>query len=472
MPDIHPNELWNGALDLARHVRDLTPIRGLLNDSAGMELAGAVLRVATNQFCFDYMKKRPEIQSKFSRYASEVLGRDCTVVFAVDDEFLKQVAPVQPESDRLHAEPEQIGEPAVPLPATNSQYLPESMGTFIVQERNRVPYGMRMVLLGDDTPTRRMIFLGDPATGKTHLASDLCHLWEKSHPGRVVYISAWHYMDVFRKAASQRCWDAFNDLNGLIAEASLVVLDDIHVLFQKEGKIQDQIETAYNALRVDARVLLVTNVPVEQWKMKSKGLRSRILGLCPVAFPEPDAELRMAVAEAKARELGVALEGEIIDLIASRLDLDLRSIDGLLHSAKTRILAGCTPDIGLVNDLLMRSDRPKLNPQEAFEGIVRNVISVMRETENEVEIAHWYDRLRSGDQRAEVANLRHLAIYVLKEVLPDLTHEKLASLFRRERTTASNSLEKAAQFLNDTERWPDLPAQINEIKRRLAVSAP
>jgi chromosomal replication initiator protein len=467
--------VWVASIERVKENRQLVPVCGLLTAlSAGDELAGAVLRVAVGQFGFDQLKKRPEAKVEVSRCVSEVLGFDCEVAFFVNKERAEEIISLRPTPNKPTPESGQLDQvPAVPKPERRrSAYLPESMGSFIVRDRNRLAFGMGMVLLGDDTPTCRLFFNGGPATGKTHLAIELCHIREKSHPGEVVYVSGWDYMNMFHCAARSRDFSKFDELNDLIAQASLVVLDDVHVLFEKPGKVQDQIRTAYNQLSPDVRLLLIGNVVPDKWVFKHDDLKSRVCGLGVVNFPEPDFELRLAVTEERAKELGLPFDSDTLALVAGRSDLDLRCLDGLLRSMSAAFRTGVATTGDLVADFLRENfGLEGLKPSEQIELVVRTVIAVTTRSDNEARIDECLKALKSAGRTKDLTQIRHLAIYVLCKVFPMITVGAAAVFFNRDRTTAINSIKYVTSFLNDDGHWPELPEYIAEIKRRLQPSS-
>jgi chromosomal replication initiator protein len=183
-------------------------------------------------------------------------------------------------------------------------------------------------------------------------------------------------------------------------------------------------------------------------------LRSRFEWGLSADIQPPDFETRMAILRSKAERAGRNVSGEIIEVIARRVQSNIRELEGAL----TRVVAfadlsGLTLTPALVEtalaDLLPR--RSKVEPGEVVESVADAFGIDM-------------NRMLSRDRSREVALPRQIAMYLLREEskisLPSIGE----TLGGRDHTTIMYGCHKIADLL---ERDDQLRRQVIEIRENL-----
>jgi chromosomal replication initiator protein len=168
----------------------------------------------------------------------------------------------------------------------------------------------------------------------------------------------------------------------------------------------------------------------------------------------PDYETRLAILRSKADRVGYRMQSEILELIARRVQSNIRELEGALtRIAAFADLSGMPMTAQLAEsvlvDLLPR--RTEVEPDE----VVRKVADAFG-----VEM----DRMLGRDRSREVALPRQIAMYLLREEANISLPQIGETLGGRDHTTVMYGCEKVADLLEQDDR---LRRQVIEIKEKL-----
>ena len=218
---------------------------------------------------------------------------------------------------------------------------------------------------------------------------------------------------------------------------------------------EDAFFHTFNTLHGQDKQIIITSdrLPKRQSRSEER-LRSRFEWGLSADLQPPDFETRMAILRSKAERAGRNVPGEIIEVIARRVQSNIRELEGAL----TRVVAfvdlsglPLTPKLvetALV-DLLPR--RSKVEPEEVIQSVA-DAFGIQM------------DRMLSRDRSREVALPRQIAMYLLREEsnisLPSIGE----TLGGRDHTTIMYGCDKIADLLERDDR---LRRQVIEIRENL-----
>ena len=182
-------------------------------------------------------------------------------------------------------------------------------------------------------------------------------------------------------------------------------------------------------------------------------LRSRFEWGLTADIQLPDFETRLAILHSKAEHLGHALPPEIMDLIARRVQSNIRELEGALNRivafADLSGMAMTLPlaDAALADLLPQRSD---IKPDAVVDLVARTFnLSV--------------EQLLSPDRSHDVVLPRQIAMYLMRETNVSLPQIGQA-LGGRDHTTVMYACKKVADLLESDDR---LRRQVVQIRQQL-----
>jgi chromosomal replication initiator protein len=183
-------------------------------------------------------------------------------------------------------------------------------------------------------------------------------------------------------------------------------------------------------------------------------LRSRFEWGLAADIQPPDLETRLAILRAKADRAGYRIPNEILEIIARRVQSNIRELEGALTRVKAfSDLSGLPLSPQLVEsalaDLLPR--RTEVRPDE----IVRKVADAYGVT---------VDRILGRERTREVALPRQIAMYLLREEANISLPQIGETLGGRDHTTVMYGCDKVADMMERDDR---IRRQIIEIKEHL-----
>jgi chromosomal replication initiator protein len=233
----------------------------------------------------------------------------------------------------------------------------------------------------------------------------------------------------------------------------MLLVDDIQFIAGKEST-QEEFFHTFNTLHGQNKQIIVSSDrPPKSLVTLEERLRSRFEWGLTADIQLPDFETRLAILRIKAERLGRSIPPEIMDIIAHRVQSNIRELEGALN----RIVAfadlsgmALTPqlaDAALADLLPQRGD---VKPDAVVDVVARTFnLSV--------------DRLLSSERTRDVALPRQIAMYLMRETNISLPQIGLA-LGGRDHTTVMYACEKVADLLERDDR---VRRQVVQIRQQL-----
>lgn len=330
--------------------------------------------------------------------------------------------------------------------------------TFIAGETNRLARAAGLSIAaepGRNTFNPLFIF-GGSGVGKTHLANAIGNQILRYNPrARVLYVSANTFKLQYMSAVKA------NTLTSFLAfyqNLDVLIMDDIQFL-QGVKSTQDTFFHIFNHLQMLQRQLILTSdrSPVELRDIEDR-LLSRFKWGLSAEIERPDFKLRRDILLDKMQRDGIHLPEDVISFIAHNVRDNIRDIEGILAS----LLAYST----------LTSEEISLPLAEKVVGRIvsiqsDNVISV-----NDIlyAVGHHYHvdpkAIISKSRTQEVANARHMAIYLCTQYTGTSLAEIGRYLGNRSHSTILRSAEITKQELNTNPVLRNSLQQIEAVIKR------
>jgi chromosomal replication initiator protein len=326
--------------------------------------------------------------------------------------------------------------------------------TFIIGASNRFAHAAALAIAEAPARAYNPLFIwGESGLGKTHLLHAAGNYAQRLFPGmRVKYVSTEEFTNDFinslrddRKVAFKR---SYRDIDVLL-------VDDIQFIEGKEG-IQEEFFHTFNTLHnANKQIVISSDRPPKQLATLEDRLRTRFeWGLITDVQP-PELETRIAILRKKAQMDRLAVPDDVLELIASSIERNIRELEGAL----IRVTAFASLNKTQIDTALA-------------EVVLRDLIADAGTTQISAAMimaatADYFDtsveELRGPGKTRALAQSRQIAMYLCRE-LTDLSLPKIGQAFGRDHTTVMYANRK---ILNEMAYRREIFDHVKELTTRI-----
>ena len=297
--------------------------------------------------------------------------------------------------------------------------------TFVIGASNRFAHAAALAIAEAPARAYNPLFIwGESGLGKTHLLHAGGNYAQRLFPGmRVKYVSTEEFTNDFinslrddRKVAFKRSY----------RDVDVLLVDDIQFIEGKEG-IQEEFFHTFNTLHnADKQIVITSDRPPKQLATLEDRLLTRFeWGLITDVQP-PELETRIAILRKKAQMERPAVPNEVLELIASSIERNIRELEGALIRVTAFASLNKTPIDKALAEIVLRDLIADATTMQI------SAATIMAAT------AEYFDttveELRSPGKTRELAQSRQIAMYLCRE-LTDLSLPKIGQAFGRDHTT-------------------------------------
>ena len=299
-----------------------------------------------------------------------------------------------------------------------------------------------------------LFIYGHSGLGKTHLLYAIINHMRKKHPDmKIIYKKCETFLDELIRAINQGQTAQFKEK---YRTSDVLLIDDVQFLADKVGTQEEFFHTFSALYEADKQIILTSDRPPREIKTLADRLRTRFEGGLLADVQPPDFELRIAIIRKKADDMHLNISSEMVEYMAERLHNNIRQIEGVLK----RLYAVYSFTSAEVTKDKIEEAISIIDPDNVPTGTMVERILTAVSKEYSVPIEH----LKSNKRTNNIANARHIAIYLIKH-MTDLTLKEIGEIFGRDHSTVSSSLDNvrlSIQTKNNYEKQID--ALIEQIK--------
>ncbi|MGW1739579.1 chromosomal replication initiator protein DnaA [Nocardia sp. NPDC001965] len=343
------------------------------------------------------------------------------------------------------------GDTAKPAASLNAKYTFE---TFVIGASNRFAHAAAVAIAEAPARAYNPLFVwGASGLGKTHLLHAAGHYAQRLFPGmRVKYVSTEEFTNDFinslrddRKVAFKRRY----------RETDILLVDDIQFIEGKEG-IQEEFFHTFNTLHnANKQIVVSSDRPPKQLATLEERLRTRFeWGLITDVQP-PELETRIAILRKKARMDRLDVPHDVLELIASRVERNIRELEGALIRVTAFASLNGQPLDQSVAEVVLRDLMPESQDVEITASTIMGVTAEYFNTS--------MDELTGPGKARPLAQARQIAMYLCRE-LTDLSLPKIGQAFGRDHTTVMYAEKKVRKEMSERRRVYD---QVQELTARI-----
>ena len=354
---------------------------------------------APTPFAVEWLERR--MFHALQRTLEKVAGHPLELHLQVRSEGISYA--VQPRYEEKAGLPPGVtpeaNQPLFEFRSLNPKYTFDS---FVVGPSNRLAFSAAQAVAEAPGVAYNPLFLYSGAgLGKTHLLQAIGRTCAQRGLS-VLYVTSEQFTNEFIGAIRNRTTE---DFRKRYRSVQMLLVDDVQFLSGKEQTHEGFFHTFNDLHNSGNQVVVSSDRPPRALPLMEERLRSRFEWGLIADIQPPDLETRMAILASKADEMQVGLADAVIELIAKRIQRNVRELEGSLNRmvAYAQLM---NMDINLdttdriLNDVTPEVNRASLDPQRILN-----------------EVALYYglevDDLVARNRRRAVSVPRQVAMYLL-----------------------------------------------------------
>ncbi|OCN03956.1 chromosomal replication initiator protein DnaA [Erysipelotrichaceae bacterium MTC7] len=306
-----------------------------------------------------------------------------------------------------------------------------------------------------------LFIYGNSGLGKTHLLHAICNYLKQNRPDvQYLYIDGNDFINLIIKSLKENKSDVFIES---ICQLDYLLIDDIQHL-AKTNQSQELFFNIYNKLKDSGKqIILTSDVYPSELKNINARIISRFTSGLSVSITSPEFETAVSILQKKleGRTNEIIITDDALFYIANRFNEDVRKLEGALNELLFKAILHNPEVIDEHFTIDMFKDNPIISQTDELtpKKIKKEVCNYYNITLKQIE---------SKSRTADIANARHIAIYLIRELL-DVPFKKIGSEFgNRDHSTIMTSYDKITGYLKEKGIYKDV---IDDIKKRLGVYA-
>jgi chromosomal replication initiator protein len=352
-----------------------------------------------------------------------------------------------PSHEPRRSSPQQRGRttPAVSITSgrsdDNSSLNPRhTFDDFVIGASNRFAHAAATTVAEAPAKSYNPLFIyGRAGLGKTHLLHAIGNYIDSVYTRlQVRYVTSEQFTNDFIRSIRNKEQSHFHEL---YRNTDVLLVDDIQFLEGKEGT-QEEFFHTFNALHQSERqIVIASDRPPKKMTQLDDRLRSRFEWGLAVDIQPPDLETRIAILQSKAERENFRVPSDVLSIIASRVDSNIRELEGALirvsaHSSVHGL--DLTPSLA---EQVLKDLFPDSGEQEISVGMIQE------------EVAEFFgfsiEELCSPSRSRQLTTARQIAMYLVRE-LTALSLPAIGKAFGgRDHTTVIHANKKIAGLMQE-----------------------
>ncbi|NLD34952.1 MAG: chromosomal replication initiator protein DnaA [Clostridiales bacterium] len=337
-------------------------------------------------------------------------------------------------------------------PRLNPKY---SFDTFVVGSGNRFAHAASLAVAESPADAYNPFFIyGGVGLGKTHLMQAIGHFILSQKPDtRLEYVTSETFTIELVSAIQSNRNAAFREK---YRNVDVLLIDDIQFIAGRDST-QEEFFHTFNALHnAGKQIIISSDRPPKEIARLEERLRSRFEWGLIADIQKPDVDTRCAILRRKANDEMIQVDDEVLQLIALRVDSNIRELEGSLNRLVAYAsLSGRPIDAQLAEEALREVFHDHAPRSITTQDIIQAVCAYYAVTHDDV----------TGPRRNRSFTVPRQVIMYLARKLTDASLPKIGdALGGRDHTTVLHGCAKIEQLSQDS---APLRNAIDDLTRQL-----
>jgi chromosomal replication initiator protein DnaA len=336
-------------------------------------------------------------------------------------------------------------------PRLNQRY---TFSTFIVGSGNQLAHAASLAVADAPGHAYNPLFLyGGVGLGKTHLLHAIGHT-ALERDLTVLYVSSETFTNEIVDAIRYRTTEEFR---AKYRSVDVLLVDDIQFIAGKDSTEEEFFHTFNSLYETNRQIVICSDRPPKAIVSLEERLRSRFEWGLIADIQPPDLEMRIAILRAKADLLPQKIPDEIILYVASRVQSNIRELEGSLNRVQAYAqLQGLPLTLDTAKAAMVSLASDNRQRRVSIEDILNAVAE------------HYHipvDDLRGKQRDKQIVVPRHVAMYLMRQETEASLLEIGQALGGRDHSTVLHGCEKISREINENTA---LRKEVLAIRQQLA----
>lgn len=386
------------------------------------------------------------VENKYHKMVFEILRSFDETIKKVEYTVLMEENKAPKDKENISAKTNfnrQASLPELKIDPETNLHPRYNLNSFVVGSSNELAYAATTAITKEVGKKYNPLFIyGGTGLGKTHLiqaaGNEIKNLYKNKV--KVKYVSSEKFVnDVVWAIRNKR----MEDVKTKYRNVDVLIIDDIQFIGGKERSEEEFFHT-FNVLHENNKQIIISSDrPPAAIPTLEERLRSRFEGGMIADITYPDYEMRMAIIKTKLQEKNTGLPDEICDLIANKVQRNIREVEGILNKILFyQEVKHIEPTFKIIEEII----------NNAFQQSSKNI------TGNQVvkAVADFYEipqgDLISRSRKKGFIEPRQVTAFLLRDIL-DMSYPDIGDkLGKRDHTTIIYSYEKISQEINKNQK--------------------
>ncbi len=412
------NELWSKAKEL---LKDETTVITYQTWIQPLELKSVnnnvIVLVASNPFQKDTIESR--YLTLLTNTFNFITNKKCNVTIKLkdeEDELINNITPVVNNKSLINS-------------GLNPKY---TFDTFVVGSNNKFAQAAAMGVADNPGSKYNPFFIyGGVGLGKTHLMHSIGNQILMNNPNvNILYVTSETFTNQLINALRDQATEKFREKYRNI---DVLLIDDIQFIANKKSTQEEFFHTFNTLYESGKQIVLSSDKPPKDIELLEDRLKSRFDWGLIADISNPDFETRLAILRKKTQLDNIIIDDEILSAIATRVDTNIRELEGTLNKLIAKASLTGTPITmemteRAINDIIAKQD--KVISSEYIQDVVGKYFSISPAD------------LRGAKRSNDVTFPRQIAMYLCRNVAQMSLPQIGIDFGKRDHTTVMHACNK------------------------------
>lgn len=287
----------------------------------------------------------------------------------------------------------------------NPKYTFES---FVVGNNNRFAHAAALAVAeAPSTSYNPLLIYGGVGLGKTHLMHAIGNeILRRDSSKSILYVTSETFTNELVNSIKDSNYK--NDLfRKKYRNIDVLLIDDIQ-FFANKKTAQEEFFHTFNALYQNSKqIILSSDRPPRDIELIEDRLKSRFEWGLLADISMPDYEMRLAILRKKTQLEGILIDDEILSIIATKIDSNIRELEGVLnkilaYTSLTHLPINIETVEKAINDVTLQKEN--IISSDYIQDVVSNYFKIEKKD------------LSSSKKSNDIAYPRQIAMYLCRTV--------------------------------------------------------